>query len=176
MNLYIFACEYLRNIEIGYANKLWAVSALDDKTSRQRWGKAQLMSRYSRGLIYSSADKTFTMPFVTESKPDDCTIDDIWDQRWEFPFAIHPLGGPDRLISLEVAKHSWPMLSTRINPTHAVNGINGYTVFVANEIEQSQWNQILEDLGDEIDSFPQQEEQRRATHQRTARQQILDRL
>jgi hypothetical protein len=41
MKLWVFACRYLRNIQIGYDTRLWAVSVLDKRTSNNRWAKAQ---------------------------------------------------------------------------------------------------------------------------------------
>jgi len=158
MNLWVFACQYLRNIQIGYDVGLWAVSALDARTSNNRWSKAQKMFPFSRGVIYSSTDRTFTMPFVTQAFPEDRRIEGVWPETWEFPFRIHPLGSPRRLLSLDAAKHIWPILQSRSNPTHCLNGMNGRTVFVPNEIEDADWRQILGDLGELPDSFPPPED------------------
>ncbi len=158
MKLWIFACKFLRNIQIGYDNGLWAVSALDKRTSNNRWSKAQKMFPFSRGVIYSSTDRTFTMPFVTQSFPTNERVDDVWPETWEFPFRIQPLGSPRRLLALDVAEHTWPILQHRRNPTHCVNGMNGLTVFVPNEIDDADWQRILSDLGEIPDKFPEPED------------------
>jgi hypothetical protein len=154
MKLWVFACRYLRNIQIGYDARLWAVSVLDRRTSNNRWAKAQKMFPHSRGIIYSSTDRTFTMPFITQDFADDRVVDDVWPEPWEFPFSIHPLGSPRKLLSLDVAKRCWPFLDPDKNPTHCLTGMNGRTVFVPNEIEGHEWQQILADLGEVPDTFP----------------------
>jgi hypothetical protein len=158
MKLWVFACQFLRNIQIGHDSGLWAVSALDRRTSNNRWSKAQKMFPFSRGVIYSSTDRTFTMPFVTQAFPEDKIVTDVWPEPWEFPFPIQPLGSPCKLLSLDAAKHSWPILQTRSNPTHCLNGMNGRTVFVPNEIDDADWQQILRNLGEIPDTFPQPED------------------
>jgi hypothetical protein len=104
MKLWVFACRYLRNIQIGYDGQMWAVSALDKRASNNRRAKTQKMFPHSRGIIYSSTDRTFTMPFVTQDFPEDRVVDDVWPEPWEFPFSIFPLGSPSKLLSLETAK------------------------------------------------------------------------
>jgi hypothetical protein len=94
------------------------------------------------------------MPFVTASFPEDRKVDDVWPEVWEFPFSIHPLGSPGKLLSLDVAKRSWAFLDPDKNPTHCLNGMNGRTVFVPNEIEDSDWQQVLADAGQQPDTFP----------------------
>lgn len=158
MKLWVFACQFLKNIRIGYDARRWAVSALDARTSKNRWAKAQKMFPYSRGLIYSSTDRTFTMPFVTQSFPEDRIVEDVWPEAWEFPFQIHPLGSPNKLLSLDVAKLTWPVLQSRNNPTHCLNGMNGRTVFVPTEIDDADWKQILRDVGEDHDTFPEPED------------------
>lgn len=158
MKLWVFACQHLKNIQLGHDSGFWTVSALDRRTSNNRWSKAQKMFPYSRGLIYSSTDKTFTMPFVTTSFPEDRIIQGIWPEAWEFPFNIHPLGSPSKLASLSVAKRSWRILQGAPNPTHCLNGMNGRTVFVPNEIEKEDCLQVLRDLAERPDTFPEPEE------------------
>jgi len=158
MKLWVFACEYLRNIKIGFDAGLWAVSRLDRRTMMNRWTKAQKMPPYSRGLIYSSTDRTFTMPFVTTDYPEAKIVEDVWPEPWAIPFPIHPLGSPDSLVSLDAAKHGWPILGSAPNPTHCLNGLNGRTVFVPNEIEKEDWELMLKHLADEEDTFPEPEE------------------
>jgi len=153
MKLWVFACRHLRNIKIGYDTRLWAVSVLDKRTSSNRWAKAQKMFPNSRGIIYSSTDRTFTMPFVTQDFPEDRIVDDVWPEAWEFPFSIFPLGSPNKLVSLETAKWSWSILDPDKNPTHCLNSMNGRTVFVPNEIEDEEWQQILSDVGEVADHF-----------------------
>ncbi len=168
MKLFIFACENWRNIETGYAAKLWATSMMDSiPASRARWSKAEKMPRFARGLIYCTANGDFTMPFVTTGHVEDRVVEDVWREKWEFPFKIQPLGSPWKQIHKEVAKREWPLLSMHRNMTCCVNGLHGVSAFVPNEIELRQWQQILADLGEESDTFPPEE---------TALQLLLDSL
>jgi hypothetical protein len=95
------------------------------------------------------------MPFVVTGLPEDKVVDDVWpDEKWEFPFKIHPLGSPWKQVHKDVAKREWPMLSTNPNMANAIRGLRGMTAFDPNEIELSQWHQILRDLAEEPDHFP----------------------
>jgi len=98
------------------------------------------------------------MPFVTTDYADDRTVADVWPEEWQIPFPIQPLGSPSKLVSLDSAKHEWPNLQGARNPTHCLKGLNGRTVFVPNEIEQEDWDMILDQLADEPDTFPEPEE------------------
>jgi hypothetical protein len=120
---------------------------------------------HSRWIIYSSTDRTFTMPFVTQDFAEDRVVDDVWPEPWEFPFSMFPLGSPNKLVSLEAAKRSWSILDPDKNPTHCINGMNGRTVFVPNEIEDKEWLQILSDVGESPDTFspPDEPYQRHAS-------------
>jgi hypothetical protein len=83
-----------------------------------------------------------------------------------FGFGLsHPNSTPFRVATSiyfgqawDVAKNSWAIFQQAANPTHCLNGMNGRTVFVPNEIEDSDWRQILNDLGTAPDTLPQPEE------------------
>ncbi len=147
MLLWIFSSENCENIELGFKNKKWAVSVLDQSTSRQRFTKSRKMTENSFGLLYCSKDHVFTVPFKICSLPLNETVENIWPQKWELPFNIQPLGSPDRRLALSAAKYDWDCLSPDSNPACDLNGMNGRTIFIPNEISEKDWGKIIRDLG-----------------------------
>jgi hypothetical protein len=107
------------------------------------------MTPGSRGLIYCSEGRFFTMPFevVSQPKSPDDIISNVWPGCWGLPFKISPLGSPDQRISLSSAKLQFTFLNHGGNPTHALKGMNGLTQFGINQISSDDWNIVLSKLG-----------------------------
>ena len=147
MQLWIFSSKTTDNIERGFKARKWAVSDLDERTMDERYNRSRKMTIGSYGLLYCSEDQNFTLPFITQSKPELKTIGDIWSEPWALPFEIQPMGSPERRVHLEVAKHSWEMLRDATNTACRLRGINGRTIFLPNEIVDEDWRRIIKDLG-----------------------------
>jgi hypothetical protein len=126
---------------------MWAVSDIDDSTMRQRHTKSRDMLPGSFGLLYCSEDHSFTTPFEVLTQPTFETVSGVWPEPWGLPFRIKPLGSPTRTLHKDVAKHSWRCLRDTTNPTFALRGINGRTIFLPTQIPDSDWTMILRDLG-----------------------------
>ena len=147
MQLWLFSSKNLLNIVIGFKAEKWAVSIIDDATSKQRYTKSQRMLPGALGLLYCSEDHTFTMPFQVLSQPAFETISNLWPEPWELPFDIKPLGHPHRMVALDVAKNYWECLEDSTNAACTLKGVNGRTVFLPNEISREDWQKIIADLG-----------------------------
>src|SRR5437867_2238728 len=78
----------LKNIEIGIERGMWAVANIEEPYATARRTRAQHMPVGAAGLFYCSRPKVFTVPFRVESRPEDRTIDGVWDERWYLPFSI----------------------------------------------------------------------------------------
>jgi hypothetical protein len=149
MKLFCFASRSLENIWLGVRARRWAVATTSDNDMKVRRTKAE---RYvdvgDRGLLYCNPTHSFTTPFIIQSKPDPLgVVTDVWPTPWVFPFEIFPLGDPSRQVHMDVAKRTWPILlqSSQRSVSAAMN-ITGTTVFVPNDVDEKQWNQILEAL------------------------------
>ena len=151
MNLFCFASRSLENIQRGVAAERWAVSTVSDQQMRVRVTKAK---RYfepgSRGLLYCNPTHSFTVPFEVTSHADPhSVVTDIWPEPWVLPFSIRPLGGPERQLHMNKARHRWPVLLERFGRggVSAAMNITGTTVFTPVKITEEDWQLILLDLG-----------------------------
>ena len=147
IRVWLSASKNLRNIRIGFNAQKWAVSEIDDASMNARFTKSRRMSIGEHGLIYCSENQSFTMPFTILSKPRFEKITDVWPEPWGLPFSIEPLGSPGHRVPLYSAKRSWRCLHDVRNPTHRLNGMNGKTVFVPNDIPEEDWQSIIRHLG-----------------------------
>lgn len=147
MKLWLFSSKKFENIELGFKAKKWAVSIIDEPTSKQRYTKSRDMLPGSFGLLYCSENRAFTLPFEVLTQPEPKTESNIWLETWELPFDIKPLGTPNRMVSLGVAKRSWDCLEDSTNAACTLLGVNGRTVFLPNEITNKDWEKIIADTG-----------------------------
>ena len=147
MRIWFFPSENIRNIQIGFEARMWAVSEIDDATMRQRYTKSRDMQPGSFGLLYCSEDHAFTMPFEVVTQPIFKTISGVWPEPWGLPFHIKPLGGPARTLHKDVAIRSWHCLRDTTNPTFKLNGMNGRTIFLPTEMPDLDWAMIIRDIG-----------------------------
>lgn len=99
------------------------------------------------GLFYlSKHKKVFTVPFVVRSSPKDEAVEKgIWPGEWHFPFSIEPLGLPSRSIDWGYAKRHWISLEDDSNPQASLH-LSGSHSFVAAEIDETDWAQIIATL------------------------------
>ena len=183
MKLYVFSSDSFKNIWTGYKQKIWAVSPTGKGSfSEARATRARQMPKYSRGIIYCSgrekkkslATKRFLMPFVTMGLLEDRPETRVWEDAWHFPFQIKPLLDPSNPINdagrfpgckWNDAIEKWPIFRRADEqdkpPESAVNGIQGATIFIANEISDDEWRMMLIDIGADPDAdrdYPQPEE------------------
>jgi hypothetical protein len=147
MKLWLFSSKKSENIELGFKAKRWAVSIIDESTTKQRYTKSRDMLPGSFGLLYCSENRAFTLPFEVLTQPELKTESNIWPETWELPFAIKPLGAPNRMVGLPVAKISWDCLKNSTNTACTLRGVNGRTVFLPNEITNQDWVKIITDTG-----------------------------
>lgn len=147
MQLYVFPSDSLEHIRIAVANRMWAVPLpKNPEAEKSRIGRALKMSVGALGLFYDKGTKSFTTPFIVESKPDlNRIVTTVWPGSWVHPFAIRPLGDPRWTRSLAVAKRRWPFLMGHPNASHVV-AMQGLNVFSATSIAEADWDVILRDL------------------------------
>jgi hypothetical protein len=147
MQLWLFSSENIQNIEIGFQAGKWAVSDIDETAMKMRYTKSRKMDIGALGVLYCSEDHCFTVPFEVLSRPTLETVANLWPEPWSLPFSIKPLGSPNRRVSLGVAKHSWRCLRDSTNTACTLRGMNGWTLFVPNDIPDEDWTRILKDVG-----------------------------
>jgi hypothetical protein len=155
MNLFCFASKDTRNIELGIEHQMWAVATLANQAAMA--ARVTKACRYlhvgARGVLYCNPLQSFTTPFIVQPRVDPVkVVTDVWPQPWRLPFKIKTLGNLSRCLHKDDAPKHWPTLGIRIGERHGRGGISaafnitGTTVFVPVEIEDVDWNAILEDL------------------------------
>lgn len=80
VRLWLFPSYNIKNIEIGFKARRWAVSDIDDASMNARFTKSRRISIGEHGLIYCSEDRSFRMPFKILSKPQFEKITDMWPE------------------------------------------------------------------------------------------------
>jgi hypothetical protein len=111
-NLYVFSSINVTNVWAGIGAGKWAVSRKQAALPGTKT-KARSVGIGAFGILYCSDTQEFTTPFVITSMPDATrSIDRIWPEEWWFPFNIHPLGSPDRMIHKDELKETLPSLRT----------------------------------------------------------------
>ena len=150
MDVYVFASSTLTNIWAGVGANLWAVAPLETGSPQEkgRITKARKMPIGALGILYSSADKSLTVPFVVQSSPNEIqTITHIWPERWVLPFTIKPLGSPHRRLSIEDAKRCLPAF--KVEPEPAFNNVfrvRADFAFQTSQISDGDWSVLIEKL------------------------------
>ena len=158
MDLFCFACRDVQNIEIGIQHQLWAVATLLNPSSMAgRITKAQKYLRPgAKDVLYCNPLHSFTTPFIVQSEADPVkVVTDVWPQPWRLPFKIKTLGSLSRRLHKDEAARRWPTLGIRLGERNGAGGVSaafnftGTTTFVPVNIDEVDWQAILEDLATE---------------------------
>lgn len=152
MELFCFASQNLRNIELGVRHQMWAVATLLNASAMA--ARARKAEKYlhpeALGLLYCNPRHAFTVPFIVRSTADqEKIVTDIWPEPWCLPFKIEPLGDTSRMVPADEAKKRWPIVRDRLGRSGGVSAamnITGTTVFVPVVITPEDWAIICHDL------------------------------
>lgn len=148
MQLYVFSSNSLTNIWAGIGARTWAVSERAPAQMKGLSTKAAKVQVGSAGVLYCSATKSLTTPFLVRTTPrDGVAVTSIWPERWVLPFGITPLGDPSRQMHKDVAMGALEVLrsSGSANISHVLH-IPATTVFSPNEVPTGDWAVLLEHL------------------------------
>lgn len=102
----------------------------------------------SFGLLYCSANHSYTTPFVVYSQPNSDSIESsVWAGDWVLPFQIKPLGNPRRLLDRHKAAKILPSMCEQglSNPDDLIY-TKGTQVFVPSEITDADWSVLIKEL------------------------------
>ncbi|WP_242123034.1 hypothetical protein [Sphingobium sp. Sx8-8] len=152
MKIYVFASNTLTNIWAGMGAQRWAVSPMEAGSPQEkgRITKARKMPVGALGILYCSADKTLTVPFVvTSSVDEDAIISHVWPERWVLPFKFRPLGTPHRRITIDEAKQRLPSFSS--DPSPAFNNVfrvRADFAFQTSDITDEDWSVLIRELAE----------------------------
>ena len=150
MNIYVFASSTLTNIWAGAGAEMWAVVPLEPGSPQEkgRITKARKMPVGALGVLYSSEDKSLTVPFVVYSRPNEAeVIEHVWPERWVLPFKIKPLGTPHRRLQIEQAKQVLPSFQQAPDtPFNNVFRVRADFAFQTSEISDADWSVLIEHL------------------------------
>jgi hypothetical protein len=149
MNIYAFPSKTRTNIWAGIGRGLWAVSrSRYDSTNKGRVTKAAKMPIGAFGLLYCSADQTYSTPFVVLGQPDPrSVVNGVWPEEWILPFPIRALGSPLRSLRRAAIPALLPSLIS--NPSRTVDDlleIRGVQAFNASTITEGDWAVLFEAL------------------------------
>ena len=149
MNLFVFSSVNLTNIWAGIGAGLWAVSEQQATNVSGVHAKADGMRIGSVGVMYCSETQAFTTPFLVLSKPEkNETVYDVWPEPWTLPFRIHPLGTPRGQLHKDKVSTDLPSLRSGSRQWHHVLLVQPVTVFVPSEIEEADWEVLVNTLGE----------------------------
>ena len=146
MKLYAFTSKSLTNIWAGVGAQLWAVPNSDsDQSNKGRATKAARMEVGSFGILYCTANQSFTSPFIVHSKADpNRVVFDVWDgeRGWILPFQIRTLGNPRALLPWDRAKADLPSCKDG-KPLNSLIHVEPLTVFTGTEISADDWSYLI---------------------------------
>lgn len=150
MDIYVFASNTLTNIWAGVGAGLWAVAPSEAGSPQEkgRITKARKMPVGALGILYSSTDRTLTVPFVVQSRPDERNeVTHIWPERWVLPFEIKPLGSPHKRLSIAEAKACLPSFQVKPEPPfNNVFRVRADFAFQTSQILSADWSVLIEKL------------------------------
>ena len=147
MHLYPFSSDNHDNIERAFNARLWAVRPwTKGPIEASRKTRARQMPVGALGIIYSKQKRSFTMPFIVETRPDSrLEITDVWPGAWVLPFSIRPLGNPRDLVHIEEAKRDWGFLRGCANVSHEMP-LSGAAAFASKLIGNDDRDNIIRHL------------------------------
>ena len=149
MKLYTFSSDDITNVWAGVGAQMWAVPlSKSDSSNKGRATKASKMPVGAFGILYSSADRCFTCPFVVHGKAEtDITkvVRHIWPGPWILPFAIRTIGNPHATLSWKETAALLPSCADG-TPLNKVIHVEPLTVFTADAITDEDWSALIEKL------------------------------
>lgn len=142
MDVYIFSSKNLTNIWAGVGARKWAISKDQAEMSGTRTKASQLRIG-SLGLIYCVETQELTTPFLVASTPEpDSTVENIWPEKWFFPFSILPIGSPSkRFPKREISK--LPVVLGSGRQWNTIIHTQGQFVFQASQVGVEDWEIIF---------------------------------
>ena len=145
MEIYVFSSSTLTNIWAGIGARKWAVSK-DQAENRGTRTKAKALRAGSLGILYCTQTKTLTSPFMVASPPDtDAFVDHVWPEVWWLPFAIFPLGSPEKQMSRdEIA--ALPSIRSSGRSWNNVLFTQGSFAFQTSKITEEDWEILFRRL------------------------------
>lgn len=147
MNLYVFSSKNVTNIWAGIGARRWAISERASETPGPA-ARVTIFPIGSLGVIYVSGSEGgyLTTPFITCTQPDtNAEATDVWPETWVCPFKIHPLGTPERRLSIDTAQDVLPCLQDG-GHWHHILKIAPVAVFSPVEITEEDWQIIVHHL------------------------------
>jgi hypothetical protein len=148
VQVYVFSSSNLTNIWAGVGARLWAVSETQAANASLATRSRDLPIG-ALGLLYCVETQAFTVPFLIRSKPDPVSvISDVWPERWRLPFHIVPLGTPRRRLPKDRLALELPGLSASGREWYHTFHIQGLTAFAASELDDRDWQVIIDRLAD----------------------------
>jgi hypothetical protein len=150
MRLFVFASNNLTNIWAGLGAGRWAVAASNQPGfSKGRVTKSRNMPVGAFGLLYCTATKSFTVPFVVYSTADEQeVVRDIWPEPWVLPFSIKPLGSPRRQLPRALARAKLPSVRDAKVPLEKLVHVTATTAFSGSTITDADWAVLVHELAD----------------------------
>jgi len=145
IDVFCFTSSNLTNIWAGIGASLWAVSEVGAKEMETRKTKSLEMPIGSYGLLYCSANHSFTTPFKVTSEVQWQDIRGVWPETWWLPFGIKPLGTPKYQLTTNEMKALVDVMKGKHSITD-VFFIGGTCAFVSSKIPDEDWQLILEEL------------------------------
>lgn len=146
MKVFVFTSDCLTNVWAAVGAQLWAVpKSKSDSSNKGRRTKAGKMPIRAFGLLYCSADKTFTTPFVVQAQAVDTSISHIWPGDWILPFVIRTLGTPHKRLSWADASSQMPSCVAG-TPLHKLLHVEPLTVFTGDEVTDADWSFLIKNL------------------------------
>jgi len=147
VTIFIFPCEDIQNVSIGYARSQWAIPMSNSETeTKKRFTRSkQFFHPGSYGIFYVVKDKILTTPFISLSYPDENHImKEVWKGEWHFPFEIRPLGKPDICMTKdEILQLN---LVTKNGEDPKLSRLTGVAYFTPKYISQQDFNIIINKL------------------------------
>ena len=145
IDVYCFTSTNLTNIWAGIGAGLWAVSEVSPKDMETRKTKSLGMPIGSFGLLYCSANHSFTTPSKVTSEVRWKEIKGVWPEAWWLPFSINPLGTPNHQLTTKEMTALVDVMKRRQSVTD-VFFIGGACTFVPSKVPDEDWELILEEL------------------------------
>jgi hypothetical protein len=139
VKIYVFASKSLTNIWAGIGSRRWAIAS----SQAQMPGTATKAAKVrigALGVLYCSATKSVTTPFLITSHPDKkATVTNIWPEEWHFPFGITALGSPTRSIHKDILASDLPSVRLTGKKWNRILIVQPQFVFQTCDLSEEDW-------------------------------------
>jgi hypothetical protein len=148
MKVYVFSSSNLTNIWAGIGARMWAV-AETQAANPSIASRARNLPLGAFGMFWCVETQSLTVPFVTRSRPEpEVIVSNVWPEPWRLPFQILPLGSPRNQLSKDELTVRLPALAASGRGWHDVFHVSPSTVFAASDIDDRDWQVLIELLAD----------------------------